>query len=288
MADFLQQNLTMQHPYIHIIGVLLFFVLGLMAGRAAAVLAAVIQDDSGQIKTPLWPFFLKCQRAWGAAPVLYIFKKFKKQPCPPPLAGREGRNIPFRPLVMELALGGLFAGLFYTFGWKYILLEYFIFAFGLITASAVDFERMILPDFLTLSGIVLGLGGALLNPEAGREFWPAFAGVLMGGGFLWMMAVCYYALRKEDGIGGGDIKLLAWIGAVLTWKAVPVIILLACAAGLFSSLGACFKSAESWLKTGIPFGPCLSFSALVYIFFGERLAEWYLSFFIPSHFMDLF
>ena len=152
--------------------------------------------------------------------------------------------------------------------------------FALTVASAVDLKHFILPDTLTLSGIVIGLLGAVLNPELGREFWPAFSGLLMGGGFLWLVALLYYAVRKEEGLGGGDIKLLAWMGAVLTWKAIPFIILMACfSAVIFSLLGA-FQPGN-WLKKNIPFGPYLAVSGFIYIFYGKEVSHLYLSFFIP-------
>ena len=100
--------------------------------------------------------------------------------------------------------------------------------------------------------------GAVLNPEVGRELWPACAGLLMGGGFLWLVALLYYAVRKEEGLGGGDVKLLAWMGAVLTWKAIPFIILTACFFAVVLSLLGSFQSGE-WLKKNIPFGPLFGF-----------------------------
>lgn len=244
-----------------------FVVMGLVAGRLAAVLAQAVQDDTGQIKVPIVPFFFACQKQWGWLPFMSICKK-------------QNNSRFLRPFIMEIVMAILFVSLFYCIGWKYVLIEYLIFVFGIVTASAIDLERMILPDFLTLSGIVFGLIGALLNPEITRTFWSAVMGVLMGGGFLWMIAICYYALRKEDGIGGGDIKLLAWIGSVLTWKAVPIIILLACCLGLIAALISFMKFQKNWLSKGIPFGPYLSLSAILYIFFGEYLGHLYLSYFL--------
>ncbi len=245
---------------------ILFFIGGIVVGRLGAVLVSAVQDDSGQIKVSLGSFFLKCQKNWGWIPLTSWVNK------------QNGGSRSVRPFFMELVLGVLFASLFYKIGWEYVLAEYLIFAFGLVTVSAVDLERMILPDFLTLSGVLIGLGGALLNPT--RNFLPALFGGIMGGGFLWIMAVCYYAFRKEDGLGGGDIKLLAWIGTVLTWKAIPIVILLSCLTGLLASVTVLFSRQSDWFKSGIPFGPHLSLSALVSIFCGERLANWYLSFFL--------
>ena len=243
----------------------LFFVLGLVFGRVGAFLVEVFSDIEEKRKN-IFSFFLECQNRWGWVPCSWIFKAVKRE------------KTPVRPFIIELLMAVLFVLLFYFVGWKYLLLEYLIFTFSLVVVSAIDLEQMILPDSLTLSGILIGLVGALLNPEAGREFWPAFSGVLMGGGFLWFIALFYYALRKEEGLGGGDIKLLAWIGAVLTWRAVPFVILLSCFVGLFTGILLMFRS-KNYLQQSIPFGPYLAFSALLYIFCGEELTHLYLSLF---------
>lgn len=246
-------------------GVILFCALGFVFGRIGAILVEVF-SKVGEINKDFFPFFFKCCQQWGYLPFSWLFRVLK------------GQKLPVRPFIIEILIVVLFVLLFHFIGWKYVLLEYLIFTFALVIASAVDLEQMILPDSLTLSGIVIGLVGAFLNPEAGREFWPAFAGVLMGGGFLWSIAILYYYLRKEEGLGGGDIKLLAWIGAVLTWRAVPFVILLSCFTGLFTGLFMMFRS-KNYLQQSIPFGPYLAFSALTYIFCGEELARLYLSFF---------
>ncbi len=295
MLDFFTQH--------SIYGALLFLVLGLVAGRVGSVLVYAVQDDSGQIKVNFVSFFIKCQKAWGYLPVFYFLKKLKHA------------HLPVRPLLIELIMAFLFVALFYKIGWHYVLLEYSVFIFGLVVASTIDLERMILPDFLTLSGIVLALAGAVINPESTRVFWSSFFGMLMGGGFLWLIAVCYYSVRGKDGIGGGDIKLLAWIGAMLTWQAIPIVILLSCFFGMCVSLTLLLKVRKhiekatnnqmeedtehlkgqplpedntednSWFNVSIPFGPYLSLSALIYIFFGSQLSTWYLSAFIHPVFL---
>ena len=251
----------------------LFFVTGLIFGRGGAFLTEIYCNPK-KIQKGVLSFFLQCQNHWGWLPFAYPARKIQAQ-NPPPV----------RPFIMELIMSILFVFLFYYIGWKWVLLEYLIFTFALIIASAVDVEQMILPDSLTLSGIGLGLIGAFLNPEVGREFWPALAGMLMGGGFLLIIAIFYTLLRKEEGLGGGDIKLLAWIGAVLTWKAIPAVIFLSCVTGLLAGLIMVFRSKAFWSKPTqallgktIPFGPYLAFSALIYIFFKDQM-EPYLSLF---------
>ncbi|MCX7977614.1 MAG: prepilin peptidase [Bdellovibrionaceae bacterium] len=176
-------------------------------------------------------------------------------------------------------------GLGFVLCWHYgshnfwFLAEYLLFTFALICCAFIDLEYMLLPDEFTLSGILLGLLFAWLNPA--REVSDALLGVLLGGGFPWVLAWAYYVFTSREGMGGGDIKLLAWIGAVLGWKAVPFVIVVASLFGTLVGVVISRFSSEG-LKTVIPFGPFLSLAALIYIFGGQTLADWYFSFFIPG------
>ncbi len=187
--------------------------------------------------------------------------------------------ISFRYPLVELLMGALFTSVVWQYGTSWIALEYLVFVFGLVVVSFIDLDHMILPDEFTLSGILIGLLGATLNP--GREFWPALAGVLMGGGFLWAVSYVYLALRKQEGMGGGDIKLLAWIGALLGWQSIPFVILTSSLLGSVVGLVAARKSGAG-LKASIPFGPYLALAAVLYIFGGARLGAWYLQIFVPG------
>lgn len=176
---------------------------------------------------------------------------------------------------VEFLMGILFVAAGAVFGLSWSLLESLLFIFGLVTVSFIDLDHMILPDKFTLSGILIGLGGAALNPD--RSFLDSFLGVLMGGGFLWAVAYLYFMIRNRDGMGGGDIKLLAWIGALLGWKAVPVVILVSSLVGSFIGIGLAIR-AKGGMKHVIPFGPYLAVAALLYLLLdGDRWSEWYLA-----------
>lgn len=190
-----------------------------------------------------------------------------------------GAKYSFRYCLVEILMGSLFALVYHFTGPTWLTLEYIIFVAGLVTAGFIDIDHFLLPDVITLPGIAIGLLGAFLNPE--REFWEALMGVLFGGGFLWAIAHAYYLLRKQEGMGGGDIKLLAWIGAVLGWKAIPFVILTASIVGTILGLLLASKNYKG-LKTTIPFGPYLALGALFYILGGEGFAQAYLHFFIPG------
>ena len=173
----------------------------------------------------------------------------------------------------------LFVTTYHFVGWNWFLLEALWLVFGLLTVSMIDMDHYILPDVFTLSGIVIGLAGAWLNPE--RSFLEAFLGVLLGGGFLWAIAYFYFFFRKEEGMGGGDIKLLAWIGAVLGWKAIPFVIIVSSLVGTLGGALIALRQKKG-MKTVIPFGPYLALGAVIYLFGGEHIAHWYLTLFIPG------
>ena len=185
----------------------------------------------------------------------------------------------FRYPFVELLMASLFCLTFFFTGMSWLLLEYLIFIFGLVTVGFIDYDHFILPDVFTLSGIVIGLLGAALNPE--RNFLDALLGVLFGGGFLWAIAYFYYLIRKEEGMGGGDIKLLGWIGALLGWKAIPFVIITASLLGSIIGIFISIRSKKG-LKTVIPFGPYLALGAVLFIYGGSQLGLWYIRFFIPS------
>ena len=211
--------------------------------------------------------------AWyDNVPILsWIFLRARCRTCQTPIS--------FRYPLVEFLTGVTFAALGYRFGLSFVLAEYLIFAWGLITCSFIDFDHMILPDVFTLSGVVLGLVGAALNPE--RSFWPALGGVLLGGGFLWAIAYIYLVVRKQEGMGGGDIKLLAWIGAVLGWPAVPFVVMASSLLGSVVGLTLAFRKPDG-LKGVIPFGPYLALAALLYLFGADGVGRWYVSLFLPD------
>ncbi len=182
---------------------------------------------------------------------------------------------PRYPLV-ELLMGLLFVLIYMTTGWTWLALEYYIFVFGLVVITFIDLDHYIIPDVMSLPGIVIGLLGAFLNPE--REFISALLGVLMGGGFLWAVAYFYEVFRKQEGMGGGDIKLLAWIGAVLGWPAIPFVILSSSIVGSIVGIFVMRKS-ENGLKTVIPFGPFLALGSVMYLLGGYKFVFQYLRLF---------
>jgi leader peptidase (prepilin peptidase)/N-methyltransferase len=248
------------------------FLFGLIFGSFGNVLIARLPNSENIAKPRSRCPHCKKLIAWyDNIPVLsFLILKAKCRQCKNPIS--------IRYPIIELLSAILFLGIYLRMGLTWTWLEMAIFAWAGLVASVIDIDHRILPDVITLPGIVIGLLGAMLNPD--RLFIDALAGVLGGGGFLWLVAYVYSAIRKEEGMGGGDIKLIAWIGAVLGWRAVIFSILVSSISGSIFGLSiAAFK--KSGLKTAIPFGPFLYGAAILYIFIGVGAMRAYLSIFFP-------
>jgi leader peptidase (prepilin peptidase)/N-methyltransferase len=139
----------------------------------------------------------------------------------------------------------------------------------------IDLDHQIIPDAISLPGIGIGLAAAAI---LGQPSWKAsLGGILLGGGLLWAVAEGYYRLTGREGMGGGDIKLLAMIGAFLGWRAVPVTLLLGSISGAMIG-GALMLIQRRDSRTPIPFGPFLALGAVCALFWGDALIAWYLGF----------
>jgi len=163
--------------------------------------------------------------------------------------------------------------LFARFGASLSYLVYFSFVASLIVVTVIDLYHQIIPDVISLPGIAVGLLSATVNPFL--SFFDSFLGALLGGGSLFVIAGLYQWLFKREGMGGGDVKLLAMIGAFLGWKAVVLTILLGSFAGSVIGIGIILLKGRDF-RYAIPFGPFLSLGAVLSLFYGEALLRWYL------------
>lgn len=174
---------------------------------------------------------------------------------------------PQYPLV-ELLMGIVTAALVYRFQLSLDSAGYFVFSAALLVIIFIDIRLQIIPDVISLPGIVLGFLFSLLSDSV--TWQSSLIGILAGGGVLYAVALFYATLRKIDGMGGGDIKLLAMIGAWLGWQALPFVILMSSTTGSIIGIIA-MRSQKKGGQTRIPFGPFLSLAALVHIFYSEKI-----------------
>jgi leader peptidase (prepilin peptidase)/N-methyltransferase len=197
--------------------------------------------------------------------VSFIILRGKCRACHAPISWRY-------PLV-EFLMGLFSVILMMRYGISPLYLIYLAFFASLTLVSFIDLSHRIIPDVISLSGILVGLVISLLHPQ--MPIKDSLIGALLGGGSLYVVATAYHLVTKREGMGGGDIKLLAMIGAFIGWKGVLFTIL--CSSFIGSVVGVIlmyiFSQADS--KYAVPFGPFLSLGAIIYVLVGEALINWY-------------
>lgn len=184
-------------------------------------------------------------------------------------------RISIRYPLVELATMALFAGNGLVFGWTPLLVPRLLFACMLVVLFAIDLEHHLLPNLVTLPGIVLGLIASAVLPPGIVD---AIIGVFVGGGVLWAIGEAYYRYSGQEGMGGGDVKMLAMIGAFLGWKLVLVTLVLSSFAGSIIGLVVIVLK-RGGMKYALPYGTFLALGALIASLFGERIVNWYVSFY---------
>jgi leader peptidase (prepilin peptidase)/N-methyltransferase len=203
-----------------------------------------------------------------------------------PGCGREIRAWENIPIVSFIVLGGKCAGCGGAISWRYPavelltatgfvaiflldgpgipLLRDLVFFSLLVPIVFIDIDHRIIPDELSLGGLAAGL---LVSFLPGGDWKGSIAGALLGGGILYATAVLYEKVRGAEGMGGGDIKLLAMIGAFVGWRGTLATIFVGSFLGAVGGILSMRKGGEG-LKTAIPFGPYLCVAALLSRYLG--------------------
>ena len=219
---------------------------------------------------------------------------------------RCGERISPRYFIVELLVAALFLLVWLKFGlpgeprplWLtpfptiWMVPVYWLAVFGLALGTFVDFEHMIIPDRVSLGGIVIGIVLSALVPAMhfastfDEGLTAAITGAIVGSGLLWGVALLGKLLFRKDAMGMGDVKLLGAIGAFLGWKAV-----------LFTVMGSSFVGAvvglslvaggQKQMQSRIPYGPYLALAALVWMFWGPTMWNAYLDWLIPPQPVDI-
>lgn len=197
--------------------------------------------------------------------VSFLILGAKCRRCTEPISWRY-------PLV-ELATAGFFLVSFKLYGISFHSMIAAIFFSMLLVVTLIDFEFYIIPDRITYPGMVLGLALSWVNPLVTPL--EALIGLLAGGASLYLLAMLGDLLFKKESLGGGDIKLAAMLGAFLGWKNIIFIFFGAAVFGLIYALLQMAASRKEGAGRMIPFGPFLSLAAIVALFFGETLINFY-------------
>jgi leader peptidase (prepilin peptidase) / N-methyltransferase len=241
---------------------ILFFVLGAIIGSFLNVVIYRVPRDKSIVRPrSACPACGSTIKSYDNIPFLsYLLLRGRCRKC--------GQRISARYLVIEMITALAFAACFQVFGISIELPVVLAFVCLLITISVIDLDFMIIPDVLSIGGLLLGIVLSFIRPHFAVV--ESLLGVLIGGGLLFAVAKSYEFLRKKEGMGGGDIKLLGMIGAFWGVKGVLFSLVAGSLAGTVVGVPLMLLKRES-TQYALPFGPFLSLGALGYTIAGDDL-----------------
>jgi len=182
-------------------------------------------------------------------------------------------HISIRYVVVELITASMFAAAWWFYGPSLLLGSRLVLGCILIVLFAIDLEHHLLPNVITLPGIAAGLAFSVVTDPGWLD---ALIGIVVGGGLLWAVAEIYYRVRGEEGLGMGDVKMLAMIGAFVGWKLTLVTLMMASFSG--SILGVfLIATRRGGMKYALPFGTFLAMGAALAATVGPGILQWYLA-----------
>jgi leader peptidase (prepilin peptidase)/N-methyltransferase len=204
-------------------------------------------------------------RAWDNVPILsYLILRGRCRHC--------GGRISPRYVIVEALSGLLPALLFMRFGTAPSFWVFWPLSYVLLILSFIDLDLRIIPDKVTLPGILLGLAVAPLAGLLG--FWESLLGVAVGGGALYLIGLLGELVLRKESMGGGDVKLAAMLGAFLGWKMILVSLFVAFLTGAVVGVVVMFAKRDDW-DHAIPFGPFIALGTVVAILWGGPVLAWY-------------
>jgi leader peptidase (prepilin peptidase)/N-methyltransferase len=186
-----------------------------------------------------------------------------------------GARISIRYPLVELLTAAMFGVAWWYYGPGALLVSRLIFGCLLIALFATDLDHHLLPNALTLPGIVVGVALSLVAPPGLID---SLIGLAAGGGVLYLVALGYFWIRKEEGLGMGDPKMLAMIGAFLGWKLTLLTLMLASLTGTVVGLGL-IVAGRGTMKYALPFGCFLAIGAAAAATAGPAIVGWYVGLF---------
>ena len=211
-------------------------------------------------------------RAYDNVPILsYIWLRGRCRACREPFSIRY-------PMV-ELANGLFYAALFLRTGLSWSFLPIAAYVSLTIVLIYIDAEVQLLPDVMTYPAIVLGIGAAAMGAAASApdlmlaETWrQSILGAFAGGWLLTVLILVYWLVRRIEGMGWGDVKMMAMIGALMGLESIPAVLLIASIAGAIVGVPLAMRH-EKGMQVALPFGVFLGIATLGVLFFGPTLLE---------------
>ena len=248
-----------------------FFVFGAIIGSFLNVIiyrwpkeesVVVPRSKCPQCETPI-PFYFN-------VPVLSWFILKGKTAC-------CKKDLSFFYPFIEALTGALFVFTYYKFGLTFKTLELCLFIALALPCVFIDLKHFLLPDILTFPGMVFGLLGSFFAID--RTPLSSILGLVLGGGSFWFLAWFYERVRKKEGMGFGDVKLIAWLGALCGLTAIPFVVFVSSFLGaIVGVVVIAFYSGNR--NTALPFGPFLIFAALMYLYFYDSVVVYLRGYFL--------
>ncbi len=175
------------------------------------------------------------------------------------------------PLI-EITAAVIAVAFYLQFGLTVLFAARVIFAFALLVLFVIDLQHRVLPNVITLPGIIVGFLFSLVAPPGWRD---SLIGVVAGGGFLYLLAEAWWLLRHEEAMGFGDVKMLGMIGAFLGWQLMIFTLMLASLLGSIIGVGV-IVAGRGDRKSQLPFGTFLALAGIAACLVGEPLVTWYI------------
>jgi leader peptidase (prepilin peptidase)/N-methyltransferase len=184
-------------------------------------------------------------------------------------------RIPIRYPIVEAATAALFVLHYSVFGLEPLFYVRLAFACLMLALFFIDLDHHLLPNVITLPGLVAGLVASLFVPPGWRD---ALIGAVFGGGILLLMFYAWLWVRREEALGMGDVKMLAMIGAFLGWRLALVTLVLSSLVGSLVGVMV-ILTGRGGLKSQLPYGTFLALAAIVASLAGDALLTWYAGFY---------
>jgi leader peptidase (prepilin peptidase)/N-methyltransferase len=251
------------------IEVILIFVLGLVVGSFSNVcIYRIPRNESVIYPASHCP---KCRskiKPVDNIPLLsYILLKGRCRNC--------GSKISIQYPVVEFLTGLIYLIIYLIYGLSIQSLVYIILSSALIIIAFIDLQEQIIPDIISLPGIVVGLILSFLVPYI--SFINSALGALIGGGIILIIAWVGSIIFKKEAMGGGDVKLTAMIGAFLGWRYTMISLFLGFFLGALIGIILIMTKIKK-REDAIPFGPFIAMGSIITFLCGEKILLWYLGF----------
>ena len=267
-------------PYFAVISLLL----GAAIGSFLNVCIYRIPLDQSVVRPPSHCFSCNQPVAWyDNIPVLsYLVLRGKCRRCKTPYSPRY-LGVEILTAVLFLLVWLQYGGSAEAARFDPRIPVYWLFVSGLILGTFVDFDHLIIPDRVSIGGMIIGVGVSLLVPSLHDAANPiqgglrSLIGCAAGFGILYLIAEAGSAIFKKEAMGFGDVKLLGAIGAFLGWKAVFFTILMSSLIGSVVGVSLILLGGREW-QSRIPYGPYLALAAVVWVLWGQGWWDWYFAF----------